>query len=154
MFYKIKNNCVCVAISAIIFIVLWVPLIAVFALRIWDLFLLIPLFVFFKTAKKVREMVLYFTVSILMMIIPVYFIEYHSIGEDVGRAYLGNYHLLPQTANGKAAWLLCIPWISSFVPLFLADYSQKGYSKKTKIKFVSSWGVLAGINILNYSFCF
>lgn len=141
-------------ISMIIFIILWIPLIAIFALRIWDWFLLVPLYIFFKTATTKQEMARYFAISILIMIIPVYFIEHCSISEELGRVYPGNDYLLPQTANGIAAWLLCIPWASSFIPLFFADYSQKEHSEKTIINFVLAWGILMAICILNYCFCF
>ncbi len=72
---------------------------------------------------------LYFVISILMMIIPVYFIEYCPIDEGLEVGCPENDLLLPQTASGKAAWLLCVPRICSFAPLFLAGCYQKEHSK-------------------------
>lgn len=154
IFSPIKDTWVCKAVSLVTFVILWMPLIAFFALRVWDFLLLMPLFILFKRAGSKKEIMRYLFISLLIMAIPVYFIEHYFISEEIERRFLENCYFLPQTANGIMAWLLYIPWIGSFVPFFLMDYSRKRPPKKTAISFILAWGIIIAMTILNYGFCF
>lgn len=148
MFSPIKQTGIGIGLSVTLFLLTWLPGTGGVAFIMWDIFFLASIVLFFHAAGTKKELAWYFVISVLLLTIPVYVLEYYSSAKIIH-----TYRFVPQTAGGLLMWMShCIPWTAAFTPLFLTDFSQKSCegSKISLVYSLCGWGIFIVLVYLDY----